>query len=242
MRPGSFSDRLSQTGLCGAVAHSRALAPPRPGSQSRVGKGAQAPLSFVCVPGPFFARFIRLPREQGASDSSILWDPRRDAGASPSRGRRVPLWACVGLAIPPPLAAARGGRESRFPRSWTQAGNPLCGPPQAPRGVRSPAQRTPGVREGSAHRLGSAEGGDTLGPSHCPAPRGRSPLCGYGPGCRPALAAWASRLSRAQGPGAAQLCFLRALQAQNRPPGMEVQERAGPCSFKGGPLASSHPH
>lgn len=83
---------------------------------------------------------------------------------------------------------------------------------------------------------GCAQRGDTLGPSHCPAPHGRSPgPPPRGPGC--------VRVPALHGAGAELSSILRFAfqQGQKRTPGLEEPEGAGPGSLKDGRLGSSHP-
>lgn len=148
----------------------------------------------------------------GVSDLRPL-RPGPAAGAAPSGG----AWSHQGLATAPPRSSAGIQR----PGSWP----PRCGPP--PRTAPPPGRRTPcGLARGGRGLAPPAVftgrgvcGGDTLGPSRCPAPRGCSglwlPSPGRGPGparawlalraamrgCAQLQARWASPRGGAERPG-----------------------------------------
>lgn len=148
----------------------------------------------------------------GVSDLRPL-RPGPAAGAAPSGG----AWSHQGLATAPPRSSAGIQR----PGSWP----PRCGPP--PRTAPPPGRRTPcglaregrGLAPPAVFTGRGVCGGDTLGPSRCPAPGGCSglwlPSPGRGPGparawlalraamrgCAQLQARWASPRGGAERPG-----------------------------------------
>ena len=182
-----------------------------------VAKALRIPSATLCSGshGSFRARPSSSSGEQGASELHPAGSWARSGGSAqtgaprPAPGQRGPRH---------PSAPGSSTRETRAhdPGERGSGGAPALRSSVTPR-------RSLGFGRGERAGLcsqGCAQGGDPLGPSHCPAPRGRSPPCGYGPGRRAvAQAASASRLSMVLGPSAARFCVLRSSGGRKEPRG-----------------------